>query len=228
MLFRSFFQHDAFHPRWSPDGEWIAFIDNAGVNGLPRLRLLETYGGRLVDVEITGRRWLNPTGRLRVTTLGSDGRPTGTRVHLIASDGKAYAPADQYARMPERARIGAFHHEGSFDVELPAGDARLVVVKGFEHVPVERTVTIEEGVTTELTVRMEELIDMASKGWYNGSTHVHANYGGNLHNSLENMMMMSAAEDEDIVLEQIAVDPQAAGLVDDPALQEKQIGRAHV
>jgi TolB protein len=47
-------------------------------------------------------------------------------------------------------------------------------------------------------------VDMESRGWYNGSTHVHANYAGNLHNSLENLMMMSAAEDQDIVLEQIA------------------------
>ena len=30
------------------------------------------------------------------------------------------------------------------------------------------------------------------------------NYAGNLHNTLENLMMMSAAEDQDIVLEQIA------------------------
>jgi len=46
--------------------------------------------------------------------------------------------------------------------------------------------------------------DMAARGWFNGSTHVHMNYGGNLHNSLENLMMMSEAEDQDIVLEQIA------------------------
>jgi hypothetical protein len=45
---------------------------------------------------------------------------------------------------------------------------------------------------------------MSLKGWHSGSTHVHMNYGGNLHNTLENLMMMSAAEDQDIVLEQVA------------------------
>jgi TolB protein len=198
----TFFEHDAFQPRWSPDGEWIAYVSNEG--GLPQLELLETYGGRIVDVEITGRRWLRPMGRLSVTTLGPDGEPTGTRVHLTASDGKFYAPADEYARMPQRARVGAFHHEGSFSVELPVGEARLTAVKGFEHVPAQRTVNIRPGQTTEVAVELEELIDMEELGWYNGSTHVHANYGGNLHNSLENLMMMSEAEDQDIVLEQIA------------------------
>ena len=45
---------------------------------------------------------------------------------------------------------------------------------------------------------------MAAKGWYDGSMHVHMNYGGNLHGSLETLMMMSEAEDQDLVLEQVA------------------------
>ena len=198
----TFFEHDAFHPRFSPDGEWIAYVDNR--DGLPQLKLLETYGGRIVDLAITSRSWLNPTGRLRVTTLGPDGRPTGSRIHLTASDGRFYAPADQYARLPQRARVGAFHHAGTFEVELPAGEASLFAVKGFEHVPVEQTATVREGQITELTLRLETLSDIEARGWYSGSTHVHANYAGNLHNSLENMMFMSEAEDQDIVLNQIA------------------------
>lgn len=45
---------------------------------------------------------------------------------------------------------------------------------------------------------------MAAKGWHNGSTHVHMNYGGNLRNTLENLIFMSKAEGQDIVNELVA------------------------
>jgi hypothetical protein len=198
----TFFEHDAFQPRFSPDGEWIAYITNDG--GLPQLALLETYGGTRRPVPITGRRWKRPMGTLSVRTLEADsGAVTAARIHLTAADGKFYAPADAYARV-SGAGDHVFHSSGSFTVELPEGNTRLVAVKGLEFRPQTLEVDIAAGETTDATVRLERFADMAAAGWYSGSTHVHMNYAGNLHNTLENLMMMSAAEDQDIVNEQIA------------------------
>ena len=233
----TFFDHDAFHPRWSPDAEWIAFVANGGgpvagdastaeggpaagdgpaaegglaaaggpqhLTGLPQLYLLEANGGRLRRVDITERHWARPTGTLVVTTVDRAGEPLASRVHLTAADGKFHAPADAYARVArEGDRI--FHHPGSFTVDLPAGEAEMTVVRGFETAPVTYTATVRPGETTVMEVTLTEISDLSDEGWFSGSTHVHMNYAGNLRNSLANLMMMSAAEDQDVVAEQVA------------------------
>ena len=196
----TFFEHDAFHPRWSPDGEWIAYISNA--QELPQLALLETYGGEQKTVPITDRRWKRPMGFLSMQTQ-VNGQLAGSRIHLTASDGRFYAPSDAYARV-SGAGDPIFHTKGAFTVALPPGRVSLTVVKGFEFLPQEVEAKIEPNEITALTVELTRLTDMAAKGWYNGSMHVHMNYGGNLRNTLENLMMMSEAEDQDIVNELMA------------------------
>lgn len=197
------FNHDAFHPRWSPDGEQVAFISNEG--GVPRLALLDTYGGGPRNIDIVQRRWKRPVGVLSIQTFDDATRQlTPARIQLTASDGKFYAPPDTYARVAQGSRAHAFHMAGATRFEVPAGKLRLDAVKGFEFFPETVDVEVKPGEVTFVSVSLKRMTDMSALGWWSGSTHMHMNYGGNLHNTLENQMLMSAAEDQDVVNELIA------------------------
>jgi Tol biopolymer transport system component len=193
----TFGSYDDFHPRWSPDGEWIAYISNEG--GLPQLWLLETYGGEKKQIVIRDRRWKRPMGRIHVRVIDQKtGRPTPARIQYLASDGKFYAPAGTYSRIGGSGRH-FFHTEGEFTAELPPGKIRVEAVKGFAYQPAEKEAEVIAGKTSEITLALGPGVDMNGLGWYSGSTHVHMNYGGNLSNTLENLRMMSRAEDQNVL-----------------------------
>jgi len=190
----TFGQFDSFHPRFSPDGESIAYISNEA--GIPWLWLLETYGGGRTKVEFRELRSKRPMGRLRLAFSSP------VRVHLQASDGKFYAPLDAYARRG-RTAIPSFHARGNEEFDLPAGRAVVTLTKGFDRKPITRELVITAGQTLTLSAQFEQLV-FPQPGWHSASTHVHMNYGGNLHNTPANLLHMARAEGIDIVLNQVA------------------------
>ena len=196
------FDYDAFHPRWSPDGESIAYISNEG--GVPRLAVLETYGGGHRNIDIVQRRWKRPVGVVSIQTFdtGTE-RVTPSRIHLTASDGKFYAP-------PARMR-GSRKGPASTCSTAPAargskclpGKLHVEAVKGFGALAGAGRRADQAGRGDAGDLEADDRHGGASAG-YSGSTHMHYELRGNLHNTLENLMLMSAGEDQDVVNELIA------------------------
>ncbi len=122
---------------------------------------------------------------------------TSARIHLTASDGKFYAPPTTYARVNGMGDP-ILHANGRFTVDLPVGRVSLVGVKGFEFSPERAEAQVQADEVTEVTLRLKRMTDMAARGWHNGSMHVHTNYAGNLRNTLDNVLLMTAAEGADV------------------------------
>lgn len=62
--------------------------------------------------------------------------------------------------------------DGTFQVELPAGEVYVELSKGFEYEPVRRKLDIAAG-QRELTLEIGRFADLRSKNWVSADTHVH-------------------------------------------------------
>lgn len=161
-------------PAVSPDGTRFAFVQFEA--GIPVLFTAPITGGRAGawrKVDVSSRRSVKPTGRVRIRVLGPDGQPVGARIYIDASDGRHYSPDNAFDRSMMVFDRHYFHMTADADVELPAGKATIEAVRGWQFVPKAVTVDVAAGGVQTATIRLERLADLPARGWYSGDSHVH-------------------------------------------------------
>ena len=180
----------------APDGRQVAFISNRA--GPMTLFVAPIGGGPFSSwrrVPLPARRAALPTGRLRGRVLDERGRPVHARVQLLASDGRAYAPDDGFARVIAVTETHYFHTPGEFEVTVPAGEATLEALRGFEFVPAAGKVDVRAGAVATVTLTPKRLHNLSAAGWYSGDTHAHDLHQGRFGLTHQTLFDQSLAED---------------------------------
>jgi TolB protein len=196
---------DATSPRWSPDGRRIAFILNEGGN--TALSIQEIPGGRRTRVDVTERRPLGPVATLRVEVVDArSGAAVPARISATTADGRSWAPDDAWRhaddffdRAERKIEYGYFHTGGNATLTVPAGKVMVEVTKGLEYRVAREEITLVEGASETVRVRLERLDDLPARGWWSGDVHVHMNYGGAYRNTPPNLVFQAKAEDLHVV-----------------------------
>jgi len=196
---------DDMAPRWSPDGQQIAFVSNR--EGGLQLRLLRIPGSGSRVLEVKERRRLHPGGTLHLLVRDEQGVPTPARAVVTDARGRFYAPSGAWMHQGEFDRnerpfeARYFHTSGDDSVEVPAGTLNVEVMKGLGRTPEQRTVRLAAGRTAEIAVVLpaHPWLDGTDRRWVSADVHVHMNYGGHYRNTPAHLVTQAEAEDLDIV-----------------------------
>jgi hypothetical protein len=199
-------EFDNINPRWSPDGQKVAFVSNRGGN--TSLWIQQIPGGEQRELIARDRHYLAPTGRLQLRVLDGGGHETSARMFVTAADGRAYAPRDawmqaddSFDRSKRPFEEHYFESDGEAEIEVPAGPVTVGVMKGFEYRFEQKNVDITEGQTAAVAITLQKLDlpeDKESR-WVSGDVHVHMNYAGAYRNTPAHLVSQAAAENLPVV-----------------------------
>ncbi|MBI4601597.1 MAG: CehA/McbA family metallohydrolase [Planctomycetes bacterium] len=131
-------------------------------------------------------------GRVHVVARDrATGRPTPCRANVVGPDGDYYRPApgrltpydltgaypkglgNRPSKAPIRYLGRSFYTSGDFTVEVPSGEVRIEVWKGFEIAPRTAAAKVAAGAAAEVEVVLDRTVPMSELGWWSGDPHLH-------------------------------------------------------
>ena len=145
---------------------------------IPRARLsvaflLASCFHPLVAAEFTGTVVDHDTGEpVAARVYVSDARGQWLFVESASPDGSALPYREQWVPTPGAAEKHTTISAHPFRVELEPGRYTITIERGKEYLPLTETVTLDDR-PQDNVFRLKRWIDMASRGWYSGETHVH-------------------------------------------------------
>jgi hypothetical protein len=98
-------------------------------------------------------------------------RPLAARVQVLASTGATRAPSDAIQKHGRGEPF--FYADGTFVVDLAAGQADVLVERGTEYRPLRQTLLLPRHGTVEVDLPLQRWINLPEQGWYAGNTHIH-------------------------------------------------------
>lgn len=200
----TFGDFDRRNARWSPDGQHVAYVDNNV--GTTTLRVTDIPGGATQTVIPAQRQYKLAMAKLTLDVVDETGHRIPSRVAVLGSDGRAYAPRDAwmhaddgYDRAKQPSETHYFHCASPCTLDVPAGATKIWIQHGFAYAPWRQQVNL--AANSEKTLRTplqpHRLPDIYGQ-WISADLHIHMNYGGHYRNTPAHLVEQARAEDLDL------------------------------
>ena len=99
------------------------------------------------------------------------GEAVAAQVHVRLAGGRFVHPED--AILKEGPGHPFFYADGEFRINVGRGKVQLLVERGTEFIPLNRTVECTEHGITEADLELKRWTNLPDKGWFPGNTHLH-------------------------------------------------------
>jgi TolB protein len=188
----TFGQADEDSPSTSADSRWLIYTDNRESATAIVLRDLNT--GDETTLSVSQLDFGQPSNTVRVVVAEKGTRqPLVARLSIQQQGGKYFAPVGSLYRI--HGDLEHFYASAQTGLTVPAGKYVVRAWRGLEYRATQQEFEVAPNENKTVQLELERWTDPASRSWFSGESHIHANYGyGHWYNTPETMRLQLEGE----------------------------------